>query len=167
MFKKLKKLLFKCQINIETIFPNEIMLKIFSNLELQDLCRCAMVSKKFNEVSRHSIFVLLKNLTGLKDISQAMKVLQAHPILMECIWKFYEFDKERQKDKQGLEDKHGLVDKHGFDPLEIIEAPIVILKDIGKSTRDIDGQFEKVSCSLRENKGPIFVLLGENRGSIS
>ena len=93
----------KSKINIETIFPNEIMLKIFSNLELQDLGRCTMVSKRFNEVSCHSIFVLLQNVTGLKDISRAMKVLQAHSILMECIWKFYEIDKVWQTEKHFLD----------------------------------------------------------------
>ena len=165
--------MFKCQINIELIFPNEIMLKIFSNLDLQDLGRCTMVSKTFSELSRHSIFVLLQNVTGLKDISRAMKILHAHPVLMECVWKFYEINKEWQKehgfvDKHGLVDKHGYVDKHGFAstglidaPIKAIEtivikaietialAPIALLEDIGKSTQNIDHQFEKVSCFLK------------------
>ena len=31
--------------------PNELLLKIFSYLEIQDLARCARVSKKFHEIS--------------------------------------------------------------------------------------------------------------------
>ena len=59
MFKK--SIMFKCKINIEKIFPNEIMLKIFSNLDLKDLGRCAMVSKTFCELSHHSMFILFKD----------------------------------------------------------------------------------------------------------
>ena len=97
MFKN--RIMFKCKINIEKIFPNEIMLKIFSNLDLKDLGRCAMVSKTFCELSHHSMFILLQNVTGLKDISRAMKVLHTHPILMECVWNFYEIDKDSQYKK--------------------------------------------------------------------
>ena len=97
MFKK--RIMFKFKINIENIFPNEIMLKIFSNLDLKDLGRCAMVSKTFCELSRHSMLIMLQNVTGLNDISRAMKLLQTHPILMECVWKFYEIDKDSQYKK--------------------------------------------------------------------
>ena len=37
------------------------MLKIFSNLDLKDLGRCAMVSKTFCELSHHSMFILFKD----------------------------------------------------------------------------------------------------------
>ena len=90
----------KCQINIDNMFPNEILVEIFSNLDLKDLGRCTMVSKRFSELSRHSMFILLKNVTGLEDISRAMSVLYAESTLMECVWKFYEIHKEWQKEKQ-------------------------------------------------------------------
>ena len=90
----------KCQINIDNMFPNEILVKIFSNLDLKDLGRCTMVSKRFSELSRHSMFILLKNVTGLEDISQAMNIIYAESTLMECVWKFYEIHKEWQKEKQ-------------------------------------------------------------------
>ena len=117
MFKN--RIMFKCKINIEKIFPNEIMLKIFGNLDLTDLGRCTMVSKTFSELSRHSIFVLLQNVTGLKDISRALKVLQAHSVLMECVWKFYEIHKEWQKEKQICEklissSKSKYIGKYGY-----------------------------------------------------
>ena len=152
--------MFKCQVNKTTVFPNEIMLKIFGNLDLTDLGRCTMVSKTFSELSRHSIFVLLQNVTGLKDISRALKVLHAHSVLMECVWKFYEIDKEWQKDKHGSVNKHGFVDKHGFedkydfvdkhdfDSIELMS--IALLEDVGKCTQNIDGQFEKVSWFLKK-----------------
>lgn len=95
MFKK--RIMFKMK--IENIFPNEIMLKIFSNLDLKDLGRCAMVSKTFFELSRHSMLIMLQNVTGLKDISRAMKLLQTHPILMECVWRVYEIEKDGQSKK--------------------------------------------------------------------
>ena len=91
------KIMFKMK--IENIFPNEIMLKIFSNLDLKDLGRCAMVSKTFFELSRHSMLIMLQNVTGLKDISRAMKLLQTHPILMECVWRVYEIEKDSQSKK--------------------------------------------------------------------
>ena len=90
----------KCQINIDNMFPNEILVEIFSNLDLKDLGRCTMVSKRFSELSRHSMFILLKNVTGLEDISRAMSVLYAESTLMECVWKFYEIHKEWQKEKE-------------------------------------------------------------------
>ena len=95
MFKK--RIMFKMK--IENIFPNEIMLKVFSNLDLKDLGRCAMVSKTFFELSRHSMLIMLQNVTGLKDISRAMKLLQTHPILMECVWRVYEIEKDSQSKK--------------------------------------------------------------------
>ena len=91
------KIMFKMK--IENIFPNEIMLKIFSNLDLKDLGRCAMVSKTFFELSRHSMLIMLQNVTGLKDISRAMKLLQTHPILMECVWRVYQIEKDSQSKK--------------------------------------------------------------------
>ena len=97
MFKK--RNMFKFKVNIENIFPNEIMLKIFSNLHLKDLGRCAMVSKTFCEISRHSMLIILQNVTGIKDISRAMKLLQTHPILMECVWRVYEIEKDSQSKK--------------------------------------------------------------------
>ena len=97
MFKKCDMSKFK--INIENIFPNEVMLKIFSNLDLKDLGRCAMVSKTFCELSRHSMLIMLQNVTGLNDISRAMKLLQTHPILMECVWRVYEIGKDSQSKK--------------------------------------------------------------------
>ena len=170
MFKKFRNIMFKCQKNIETIFPNEIMLKIFGNLDLKDLGRCTMVSKTFSEISRHSILVLLQNVTGLKDISQAMDVLHDHPILMKCVWKFYDIDKECLKDKHVFIDKLGFVDKHCFASIEPIDVPIKILKDIEKlpnENENVELQLEKVSCFLKKYTGHILVLLEENHQSIS
>ena len=62
-----------------------------------------MVSKTFGELSRHSVGILLQNLTGLVDISSAMNLLYAHSTLMECVWKFHEIHKEWQKEKRILE----------------------------------------------------------------
>ena len=49
----------KCQINIDNMFPNEILVEIFSNLDLKDLGRCTMVSKRFSELSRDLVTVCL------------------------------------------------------------------------------------------------------------
>ena len=142
MFKK--HIMFKCKINIGNMFPNEIMLKIFSNLDLKDLGRCTMVSKRFSELSRHSMLILLKNVTGLKDISRAMKVLHAHSILMECVWKFYEIDKVWQKEKHFV----GL--RMYVEPIHSQLASLQNSGHIKKFTRIIDSQFKKVSCFLKK-----------------
>jgi hypothetical protein len=138
-----KSIMFKCEINIGNMFPNEIMLKIFGNLDLKDLGRCTMVSKKFSELSRRSMLILLQNVTGLKDISRAMKVLHAHSILMQCVWKFYEIYKVWQKEKHFL-------DLRMYVELTKLES-LQYSGHIKKFTRNIDSQFKKVSCFLKKN----------------
>ena len=144
-----KRIMFKCKINIENIFPNEIMLKIFSNLDLKDLGRCSMVSKTCCELSRHNMHILLQNVTGLKDISRAMKVLQAHSILMECVWKFYEIDRVWQTEK------HFLDLRMYIDPIHSQLASQKHSGPIKKFTRNIGRQFKKVSCF--QKKKHIFI----------
>ena len=142
MFKK--PIMFKCEINIENMFPNEIMLKIFGNLDLKDVGRCTMVSKKFSELSRHSMLILLQNVTGLKDISRAMKVLHAHSILMECVLKFYEIDKVWQKEK------HFLDLRMYVEPIHSQLASLQYSGQIREFTRNFDIPFKKVSCFLKK-----------------
>ena len=111
------------------MFPNEILLKIFNHLDFQDLGRCAVVSKQFQEISSYSTFILIQNVTGLKEIHQAMKILQAQPILMECIWKFYKIHKDWQKEKHAIEQVHFIHIHFGH-----------------KFIRNLEGKLEMVSC---------------------
>ena len=112
------------------MFPNEILLKIFNHLDFQDLGRCAVVSKRFQEISSYFTFILIQNVTGLKEIHQAMKILHAQPILMECVWKFYKIHKDWQKEKQAIEQNPSLISIHfGY-----------------KFIQNLEGKLEMVSC---------------------
>ena len=128
------------------MFPNEILLMIFNHLDFHDLGRCAVVSKQFQEISSYSILPrFIQNVTGLKEIHQAMKILQAQPILMECVWKFYKIHKDWQKEKHAIEQVHFIHIHFGY-----------------KFIRNLEGKLELVSCrktikqSFKDSNVPYF-----------
>ena len=110
------------------MFPNEILLKIFNHLDFQDFGRCAVVSKQFREISFYSTFTFLQNVTGLKEIHQAMKILYDQPILMECVWKFYKIHKDWQKE------------------IHVIEPSFISIHFGSKFIQNLEGKLELVSC---------------------
>ena len=69
----------KCEQNWESqtisninilVLPNEMLLKIFSYLNIKDLNVCAKVSRKFQEISMDNTLILNRHLQNLKKISQ-------------------------------------------------------------------------------------------------
>ena len=62
--------------------PNEILLKIFSYLEIQDLGRCAKVSKKFHEIAYEKVLwqKLAVNLAGKRVPVEFLQHIMKHGI---------------------------------------------------------------------------------------